>query len=133
ESITVTALGSVPAGQALRRDGAKAGDDLWVTGTLGDAALALQHWKQHGQIDDVSLASRLNRPTPRIAFGLALRGMAHAAIDLSDGLLADAGHVARTSSLGLELRADRLPASAPLAALPAPQRQLLQLTGGDDY
>jgi len=133
ESITVTALGSVPAGQALRRDGAKAGDDLWVTGTLGDAALALQHWKEHGQIDDVSLASRLNRPTPRIAFGLALRGMAHAAIDLSDGLLADAGHVARASSLGLELRADRLPASASLAALPAPQRQLLQLTGGDDY
>ena len=133
ESITVTAFGSVPPEQALRRDAAQLGDDLWVTGTLGDAALALQHWRDTGRIDNDLLAAQLNRPTPRIAFGLALRGIAHAAIDVSDGLLADAGHVARASSLGIELHADALPASDELAAMSALARQGLQLAGGDDY
>ncbi|MEZ5439231.1 MAG: thiamine-phosphate kinase [Lysobacteraceae bacterium] len=133
ESITVTAFGSVPPDQALRRDAAQLGDDLWVTGTLGDAALALQHWRETGRIDNDLLAARLNRPTPRIAFGLALRGIAHAAIDVSDGLLADAGHVARASSLGIELHTDALPASDELAAMSALARQGLQLAGGDDY
>ena len=133
EGITVTAFGSVPADQALRRDAARLGDDLWVTGTLGDAALALQHWRETGRIENDMLAARLNRPTPRVAFGLALRGIAHAAIDVSDGLLADAGHIARASSLGIELQADALPMSDDLAALPSLARQGLQLAGGDDY
>ena len=133
EGITVTAFGSVPADQALRRDAARLGDDLWVTGTLGDAALALQHWRETGRIESDMLAARLNRPTPRVAFGLALRGIAHAAIDVSDGLLADAGNIARASSLGIELQADALPMSDDLAALPSLARQGLQLAGGDDY
>ena len=133
ESITVTALGSVPPDQALRRDAAQLGDDLWVTGTLGDAALALQHWRDTGRIDNERLAMRLNRPTPRIALGLALRGIAHAAIDVSDGLLADAGHVAKASLLGIELHVDELPLSEELADMSSIARQGLQLAGGDDY
>ncbi|MEZ5465797.1 MAG: thiamine-phosphate kinase [Lysobacteraceae bacterium] len=133
ESITVTAFGSVPPEQALRRDAARIGDELWVTGTLGDAALALKQWKDGGRIDDAALAARLDRPTPRIAFGLALRGIAHACIDISDGLLADIGHVAKASAVGIELQVDALPTSGQLAALPSLARQGLQLAGGDDY
>ncbi|WP_290890438.1 thiamine-phosphate kinase, partial [Arenimonas sp.] len=87
-SITVTAHGLVPAGEALRRDGARAGDEVWVTGTLGDAAGALAQWRA-GALFSAKLRHRLDRPTPRVAAGLALRGLATAGIDLSDGLAAD--------------------------------------------
>lgn len=137
-SISVTAIGSVRDGHALRRDGARAGDDVWLTGTLGDAAaglLLVSNPDTLGQPEDVAfLRGRLDRPTPRVAVGIALRGLASAAIDVSDGVLSDLGHVLEASGLGAELQLDAVPASPALAAcVPVPGRHVLQLTGGDDY
>lgn len=132
-SICVTVHGFVEPGRVLRRDGAQVGDDIWVTGTLGDAAAALSQWRTGGVIDP-QLRMRLDRPTPRIAAGLALAGIAHAAIDISDGLLADIDHVCIASNVGAEVRIDALPASpALLAAFDHEARRGLQATGGDDY
>jgi thiamine-monophosphate kinase len=129
----VTAHGFADEGKALRRDAARAGDDVWVTGTLGDAAAALAQWRAGGAIDP-ALRLRLDRPLPRVAAGLALAGVVHAAIDVSDGLLADLGHVCAASSVGAEIDLDALPASpALLAAFDAAERHVLQATGGDDY
>jgi thiamine-monophosphate kinase len=132
-SACVTAHGFVAAGKALRRDAARAGDDVWVTGTLGDAAGALAQWRAGGAIDP-ALRARLDRPLPRVAAGLALAGLAHAAIDVSDGLLADLGHACTASGVGAEIELDALPASpALLAAFDATARNGLQAGGGDDY
>lgn len=131
-SICVTAHGFVDAGKALRRNAAKVGDDIWVTGTLGDAAAALAQWKS-GLAIDPFLRQRLDRPTPRIEAGLALAGLAHACIDLSDGVLVDLGHVCAASGVGAVVDIDALPSSIALASLfDAVQRHPLQ-TGGDDY
>ncbi len=143
-SICVTALGCVPRGQALTRAGARPGDAVFVSGTLGDASAALEHLLAAGsggtagsRGDDGCLAillERMRRPTPRIALGQALRGRASAAIDVSDGLLADLAHIARASGVGIELDADALPASEALLARCDPAARLrLQATGGDDY
>ncbi|HEU0154292.1 MAG TPA: thiamine-phosphate kinase [Arenimonas sp.] len=132
-SITVTAHGLVPAGAALRRDGARVGDEVWVTGTLGDAAGALSQWRARGPAS-AKLRYRLDRPTPRVAAGLALRGLATAGIDLSDGLAADLGHVMRASGRGARIDLGRLPTSRTLADhFEETQRWPLQLSGGDDY
>ena len=133
-SITIAAHGFVPAGQALRRAGARVHDDVWVTGTIGDAAGALKQW-QAGGMQSAKLRYRLDRPTPRIAAGLALRGLATSAIDLSDGLAGDLGHLLRASEAGAELELGRLPTSLTLAEHFAGDdaRWRLQLTGGDDY
>jgi thiamine-monophosphate kinase len=133
-SITIAAHGFVPAGQALRRAGAGANDDIWVTGTLGDAAGALEQWRGGG-LQSAKLRFRLDRPTPRVAAGLALRELASAAIDLSDGLAADLGHVLRRSGVGAELELGRLPTSRTLAEHFGDEvaRWRLQLSGGDDY
>ncbi|MFT3806933.1 thiamine-phosphate kinase [Arenimonas sp.] len=133
-SITVTVQGFVPADQALRRSGARAGEDIWVTGSLGDAAGALKQWRQGG-LQSAKLRYRLDRPTPRIEAALALRGLATAAIDLSDGLVADLGHVLEASGVGAELDLGRLPTSRTLADHYADEtlRWNLQLAGGDDY
>lgn len=130
-AVTLTVLGWVPSGQALRRDAARPGDEVWVTGTLGDAAAALAL----GEAADPWLLARLRRPEPRCAAGLALRGLAHAAIDLSDGLLGDLGHVLAASGCGADLELAALPASPALcAAVPeAETRWRYQLCGGDDY
>lgn len=131
-SIGVTALGWVPEALALRRGGAKDGDEVWVTGTLGDAAAALALERTEGS--DEALRRRLDRPAPRIAAGLALRGLAHAAIDISDGLLADLGHVLAESGAGAEIEIAALPCSPALAArFEGESRWRLQLAGGDDY
>ncbi len=131
--VTVTAHGFVPEGQALRRDGARAGDEVWVTGSLGDAAGALAQWRARGP-SSAKLRHRLDRPTPRIAAGLALRGLATAGIDLSDGLAADLGHVLAASGLGARVDLGRLPTSRTLADhFAEAQRWPLQLSGGDDY
>ena len=132
-SITVTAMGVVPAGTALRRDGARAGDVICVTGTLGDAALGLR--LLGSEVDVPGLRARLDRPQPRLAAGQALRGLAHAAIDLSDGLAGDLAHVLRASGVGARIEADRLPASKDfLRHLTADMsRVALQAQGGDDY
>lgn len=132
-SITVTAHGWVPATQALRRDGARVGDAVWVTGTLGDAAAALAQLEAGG-VADPALRERLDRPLPRVAAGLALRDIAHACIDVSDGLLQDLGHVCTASGVAAEIALDALPAStALLARSTAETRHGEQATGGDDY
>ena len=132
-SVCVTVHGFAEPQYLLRRDGAHAGDDIWVSGTLGDAAGALLQWRT-GSDRDPGLRARLDRPTPRIALGVALRGIAHAAIDISDGLLADLGHVCGASGLGAEVDVEALPASPPLrAAFDDERRIALQATGGDDY
>ena len=132
-SICVTAHGLVEAGTALRRDAAQVGDDIWVSGTLGDAAGALVQWKS-GQVATAALRARLDRPTPRVALGHALRAIASACIDVSDGLLADLGHVCTASGVGARLDIDALPASETLrAAFDGESFRVLQATGGDDY
>jgi thiamine-monophosphate kinase len=132
-SISATVHGFVEVGAALRRDGAREGDDIWVSGTLGDAAAALAQWRAGGAADP-PLRARLDRPTPRIEAGLALGRIAHAAIDVSDGLLADLGHVCTASGAGAEVWLDSLPASPLLLErFDAQARAALQATGGDDY
>ena len=133
-SITLAMHGFAPAGSALRRGGARGGEDVWVTGTLGDAAGALRQW-QGGGLQSAKLRYRLDRPTPRGGAGLALRGLASAAIDLSDGLAADLGHVLAASGLGAEIELGRLPTSRTLVEhFPGDAaRWRLQLAGGDDY
>lgn len=135
-TITVTAHGFVPPGQALRRDGARSGDEVFVTGTLGDAAAALRLLGTPRVADSAfaELRARLDRPTPRVAAGAVLRARATACIDVSDGLLADLGHMARQSGVGIEIEAACLPASpALLAMFDGLECCALQLVGGDDY
>ncbi len=135
-NIGITVMGEVPPGQALRRGGAKASDELWVSGRLGDARLALEAFR--GQVvlrgeafEDVRRA--MERPQPRVALGIALRGIASAAIDLSDGLVGDLGHVLRASAVGATLRLADIPHSAHVAACTEGQRRQCLLSGGDDY
>ncbi|HVU82909.1 MAG TPA: thiamine-phosphate kinase [Rhodanobacteraceae bacterium] len=131
-AVTVTALGFVPHGLALTRGGARVGDALFVTGTLGDAAGALRVLRESGE-NGVELRARLDRPEPRIAAGLALRGIASACIDVSDGLLADLGHICASSKVGAEIEVDALPVSPALAAsFDAKTCRDLALSGGDD-
>jgi thiamine-monophosphate kinase len=135
-NLCITAMGEAPAGQALLRSGAKAGDALWVSGTLGDARLALEGFRGTVSLPSEAFAAtrlRMERPTPRVALGQALRGLATSAIDVSDGLLGDLAHVLAASNVGAELQADALPRSAHLAAQPLHLQRLCTLTGGDDY
>ncbi len=130
-AITITAIGLLRSGAAMRRDGAVEGDLVCVTGTLGDAALAL--CQLAGAKADHTLRRRLDRPTPRVEAGQLLGEWGMAAIDLSDGLAADLNHILVASQVGAELRAEKLPQSAAFARA-APQDALaLQLHGGDDY
>jgi thiamine-monophosphate kinase len=136
-TVGVTVFGEVPSGQALRRDGACAGDTLWVSGeALGDARLALEAWRAravlHGE-DFEAVRAAMELPTPRVALGQALRGVATSAIDLSDGLLGDAGHVLRASGVGATIDVAALPASAAMRRQDAGVRRRCQLEGGDDY
>lgn len=135
-AIDITAMGQVPPGAALLRSGAQPGDELWVSGTLGDARLALEVFRGSvalpgEQFEAVRRAMEL--PQPRNALGLALRGVASAAIDLSDGLVGDLGHVLARSRVGAVVDADALPRSAVLAAQPLALQRLCTLAGGDDY
>lgn len=136
-SATVAIVGFVPAGQALRRAGARAGDEIWVSGTPGDAAagLAALCGKLEGPPGVVApLVERFRRPTPRVALGLVLRGVASACIDLSDGLIADLGKLCASSGVGASLESTGLPVSAAMRGATEPARaRWLALTGGDDY
>jgi thiamine-monophosphate kinase len=135
-AISITVIGTVPNNMALKRSGAQAGDELWVSGTLGDARLALEVLQNKRSLapDQFTKASkRLHRPEPRIALGLALRGIANAAIDVSDGLLGDLGHLINQSSLSATLFADDLPFGDALISQTIDTRYALALNGGDDY
>lgn len=144
-SITVQAMGFVEQGCAWRRDAAKPGDLIYVTGTLGDAGLALQAIEQQIMFPQNELAgiiSRLEKPSPRVAEALVLNGLVNAAIDLSDGLLSDLGHILTSSNVGAEVQLDALPLSSAFLAcrqhnvahqLSEVCWQMLPLSAGDDY
>lgn len=139
-TLSLTAVGEVPAGQGVTRGGARVGDDIWVSGSLGDAMLALAVMQGEGLVPETHLADvrlRLERPQPRVALGMALLGIASAMIDVSDGLVGDLGHVLEQSRVGARVDVDAVPRGPALeAALTGPARdrawQCL-LAGGDDY
>ncbi len=143
-SITVQLSGMVPTGTALRRSGALPGDELWVSGTLGDAATGLQICSATGATststtsiaraaDREWLRARFEYPTPRVALGNALRGIASSCMDLSDGLLADVPRLAQASGCGATIAVDRLPVSAALRAVAQESSWQQALQGGEDY
>ncbi len=138
-SICVTIFGEVPAGQALRREGAREGDEVWVSGTLGDAAIGLALLTGApapalGPEAARHCIERLESPQPRVALGIALRGVASAALDVSDGFVADLGHILDRSGVGARIERERLPLSAALAPFAqAPEVQAARSGGGDDY
>jgi thiamine-monophosphate kinase len=136
-TLNVTVIGEVPSGQALRRDAAQPGDDIWVSGTLGDAAAALAHHQGRLRLETdqaVKCFPRLFIPSPRIELGLALRGIAHACIDISDGFAADLGHILERSNAGADVRFENLPLSSALEPMREnPVTQDCVLAGGDDY
>ena len=139
-NICITVFGEVPAGAALRRDGARPGDGIWVShpiaGGIGDARLALEVFRGRLGLDGDGF-ERVRRamelPQPRVPLGLALRGLATSAIDLSDGLAGDLGHVLQRSRVGARIRVDALPAGEVLSAQPEALRRECLLCGGDDY
>ena len=136
-TMCVQIMGVVPAGRALRRDGARAGDDVWVSGTLGDAALAVAAGKREVRLDAADrqrAQRRLDLPVPRVTLGIALRGIARAAIDLSDGLVADLGHICERSRVAAEIALERVPVSAVVKRCADPRlARNAALAGGDDY
>lgn len=138
-TISITAFGSVPEGGAIRRSGARPGDRVWVSGTIGDGALGLL--AARGQLAGLpedkleTLAGRYRLPTPRIALGERLRGLATAAADLSDGLIGDLGHICDASGVGARVTAGKVPLSSAAEAACAMDTKLvgIALAGGDDY
>ncbi len=136
-ALTVTIMGEVPAGAALRRSGAKVGNDIWVSGRIGDAALAVAHRHGRLKLDDADYEEavlRLYEPTPRVVLGQALRGLATAAIDVSDGLLADLGHICRLSGVGATVELEAIPLSSIGARhIHTDAGRNAIVAGGDDY
>ena len=134
--ICITVFGEVEEGMSLRRDAAQVGDDIWVSGALGDARMALAHRRSELVLDSVALATaehRMDAPQPRIALGRALIGVAHAAIDISDGFAGDLGHILERSHVGARCRIDALPVGAALQSQSLLLQQEFCATGGDDY
>ncbi|TWI66159.1 thiamine-monophosphate kinase [Pseudoduganella lurida] len=137
-NLCITIFGEVEAGRALRRDAARPGDDVWISGTLGDARLALAALRGEVAVSAEALAAatpRLTMPTPRVALGrlLAEQGLARAAIDISDGLVGDLGHILARSKVGATLDVDALPAGPVLATREPALRRAFTAAGGDDY
>jgi thiamine-monophosphate kinase len=135
-NICITAMGEVPVGGALLRSGAQPGDDLYVSGAVGDARLALEVFRGTQQLaghDFELVREAMERPQPRVALGLALRGIASSAIDVSDGLLGDLGHILRRSGVAALVEVDAVPRSAVLGAQPLALQRTCTLAGGDDY
>ena len=136
---SVTAFGEVSAGAEIRRTGARPGDLVFVSGTLGDAALGLKALR--GELPNIAaqdrdaLVGRYRLPEPRLALGVGLTGLAHSAVDVSDGLVADLGHIGECSNVGIEVEAARLPLSPAARAAVADDASLRSLVvmGGDDY
>ncbi len=137
-TITVQALGFVPTGKALCRRGARVGDRIYVTGSLGDAGLALEALQKKENFgltptQILTVTQRLNRPDPRVDVGLALRDIASSAIDVSDGLAADLHHLLSANRVGAILQLEKLPLSESLLSLPRESAWNLALSSGDDY
>jgi thiamine-monophosphate kinase len=134
-SITVQVQGLLPMGKGLTRGGARVGDDIYVTATLGDAALALRYKREGDDREDLpQLLQRLERPTPRVEVGLSLRDYASSAIDISDGLAADLGHILQASRVGARVELDKIPLSTPVsAAIQVSRDWSIAIAGGDDY
>jgi thiamine-monophosphate kinase len=138
-NICITVMGEVPADQALLRRGAQVGDDIYVSGHLGDARLALEVFRGHLSVPQSVFDTarlRMERPTPQVALGMALRGLAHAAADISDGLLGDLQHILKASGVGAEIHTAQVlstMACAKSSGLPEQVLLPLCLSGGDDY
>ena len=136
-SIAVTAFGFVPSGQMVRRSGAKVGDHVYVTGTIGDSGGGLAIFKRENHnlsdADRDSLIARYRTPQPPVAFAASLRGIAHAGVDISDGLIADLGHIASASGVRIVVEGDRVPLSAPLTSFWGDKALLRAVAAGDDY
>ena len=135
-NICITVFGELPIGSALKRSAAKVDDDIWVSGQLGDARLALSAYLNETQLtsDQLNIASqRMHRPSPRIALGLAIHGIAHAALDVSDGLIGDLAHILKASQVGASLMVDQLPLGEILQQQSLQTQREMSLAGGDDY
>jgi thiamine-monophosphate kinase len=135
-NICITVFGEAPPGQALLRNGARVGDQVWVSGRLGDARLALEVFRGSVALDGDGferVRAAMECPAPRVPLGQALRGIATAAADISDGLLGDLGHILAASGVGARLELDALPRSDVLAMQPAALQRTCLLAGGDDY
>lgn len=134
--VTITVMGTLPTGAALLRSGAREGDDIWVSGELGDAALGLAFRRGEVELpssDAEHAIARLERPTPRVGLGERLRAIANSAIDISDGLMGDLRHVAQASAMGASIEWTKVPRSPVLRRQPMRMQQRCALTGGDDY
>lgn len=136
-TLSIQIMGEIPKGQALQRAGAKANDDIWVSGSIGSAALGLMHLKDKVRLNEPTLnecINALNTPTPRVALGLALRNTANSCIDISDGLTADLNHILKASHLGATLTLESIPCNQFLREhLNENFAQQCVLAGGDDY
>ncbi len=135
-NLCLTVFGYIETGRALRRDGARVGDDIWISGTLGNARLALGALRNEWTVapEDLSAMRRaLEWPQPRVVLGQALQGIAHAAVDLSDGLVGDLAHILKRSHVTATVVADLLPRSAVLARAPLSVQRHCTIAGGDDY
>jgi thiamine-monophosphate kinase len=135
-NICITIFGELPIGSALKRNAAKVDDDIWVSGQLGDARLALSAYLNEIQLTSHQLniaSQRMHCPSPRIALGLAIRGIAHAALDVSDGLMGDLAHILKASQVGASLMVDQLPIGEILQQQALQTQREMSLAGGDDY
>ena len=135
-TISITAFGAIPNGKAIRRSGAKPGDDIWVSGTVGDARLslaALRHEINLSTKDLQQIEHRMHQPTPRVELGIQLRDIASAALDISDGLLGDLRHILKQSQVDAEIHLDRLPKSVTLQKQDTQIQNQFAACGGDDY
>ena len=138
-TLSLTAIGELPQGKAITRSGAQVGQDIYVSGTIGDAALALALIQATGAeqalVDAPALMARYQLPEPRVSLGISLRGLATSSADISDGLMADLGHICRTSSVAAEIVASSVPLSEEARKLLADQSDLSKcvFSGGDDY
>ena len=135
-TISITAFGSIPSGKAIRRSGAKVGDDIWTSGTIGDARLALaalRHEINLPESDLKQIEHRMHNPTPRVELGMKLRELASAALDISDGLLGDLRHILKQSQVSAEVFLDQLPKSETLQKQSEDIQNQFAASGGDDY
>ena len=135
-TISITAFGATPTGKAIRRSGAKADEDIWVSGTVGDARLtlaALRHEINLSSEDLKQIEHRMHQPTPRVELGIQLRDVASAALDISDGLLGDLGHILKQSQVDAQIQLDQLPKSITLQKQDTSIQNQFAACGGDDY